>query len=80
MRSSWYRLEREREISRRMNVVRAGNLPCPSCDTAPGQSCLHFDGQRSLPNHATRRDAAMQINLAARAAIEAELDAEGWQP
>lgn len=78
--SSWQRLQREREIGRRLKVVRAGDLPCPSCDTGPGQSCLHFDGRRSLPNHATRRNAAMEINVAARAIIERELDAEGWTP
>lgn len=80
MTSKWHRLQREREIAARMTVVRDGELPCPSCDTAPGQSCLHFDGQRSLPNHHTRRNAAMEINLATRARIEAELDAEGWTP
>ena len=81
---TYQRLTREREIQRRARdrslFLNDLDLACPSCESPAGKWCLHFDGRHSLPNHGSRLQAVRELNLATRAAIESELDAEGWTP
>jgi len=74
------RRELEREISARLIPVRDIDLICEDCQAAVGSWCVHFDGHRSLPNHASRMRAVRAINVAAREAIVRDLEREGWQP